>query len=517
MKKTVNTILTPEEAYNPDVTKHTVAKLINVKVEDITEIVWKKRSIDARKNPVKIHAELDIYVNKKSDNEIFAFTPQNVTNAPEIHIIGAGPAGYFAALELIENGYKPIIFERGKCVSERKRDIALLSQGKELNTESNYCFGEGGAGTFSDGKLFTRSKKRTETQKVLNLLHRHGAVNQILYEAHPHIGTDKLPVIIENIRKTIEQAGGIIHFNDKVTDFIISGNTVKAIEINYKEIVPVQKLILATGNSASDIYELFYNKKIPLEPKGFAMGVRIEHKQELINSIQYHSKKYDHWLPPASYSITQQIDGRGVYSFCMCPGGIIVPSTTEINRTVVNGMSNSTRNSIFANSGFVVELQPADFASFGRGGVMSGIDFQSYLETLAYKKTESQFKAPAQRMLDFVQHKKSKNIPACSFMPGVVSLPLHEWLPPVIGNKLQKGFIAAGKRINGFLTNDAVITGVESRTSSPVKIVRDKEKFYHVTIHNLYPCGDGAGYAGGIVSAAIDGILTAKAVLKNFQ
>jgi len=512
MKKNIQTLLTPFEAYNSLETKRAVAKILHTDIENITEIVWKSRSIDARKYPVKIHANIDIYINQKPDIEPFRYLPENVSQSPEVHIVGAGPAGYFAALELIEKGLKPVILERGKNVSERKRDIALISQGKSLNTESNYSFGEGGAGTFSDGKLFTRTKKRDEIQRVINLLHKHGADSQILFESHPHIGTDKLPEIIENIRKTIIDAGGIVLFNHKVTDFKISGNKITEIEINNDFFIPVRTVILATGNSARDIYELLNRHNILMEPKGFAMGIRIEHQQELINSIQYNSKKYDKYLPAASYSIAQQVDERGVYSFCMCPGGIIVPATTEHQKTVVNGMSNSKRNSIFANSGFVVELQPCDFESFGRGGVLSGIDFQSHLEELAYKNGEPEFIAPAQRMLDFVQGKTSKTIPPCSYNPGVVSSPIHKWLPPVIGKSLQKGFFAIGKRINGFLTNDAVIVGVESRTSSPVKIIRDKEKHNHINIKNLYPCGEGAGYAGGIVSSAIDGILTARKI-----
>lgn len=511
MKKSIQAVLTPEEAFNPAATKATAAKLAQIPYSQICDIVLTSRSIDARKHPVKIHAGFDIYT-EPQQSKTFVYNPKNVTFSLEIHIIGAGPAGYFAALELIERGYKPIIIERGKNISDRKRDIALLAQGESLNPESNYSFGEGGAGTFSDGKLFTRSKRRDEVQRVLNLFNLHGASDNILFEAHPHIGTDKLPAIIENIRKTIEQAGGVILFNHKVTGFRFSNNKITALEINHGEIISVEKVILATGNSAQDIYEKLHGNQILIEPKGFAVGVRLEHKQELINTIQYHSKNYDSWLPPATYSISHQIDGRGVYSFCMCPGGIIVPATTTPQQTVVNGMSNSKRNSMFANSGFVVELRPEDFADFGRGGALAGLDFQANIEKLAYKNGASEYYAPAQRMLDFVNNKISKNIPPCSYMPGVVSSPLHNWLPRLIGKHLQKGFAAIGKHIPAFLTNDAVIVGVESRTSSPVKIPRNKTTLNHPECQNLYPCGEGAGFAGGIVSSAIDGILTAQAI-----
>ncbi len=512
MVHNIKTVLSPHDAFNPEATTAALARHLKIEASHIRAVRWISRSIDSRKFPAKIHATLDVYVGENPKKEAFDYQMQNIENAVEVHITGAGPAGYFAALELIEQGFKPVIFERGKDISNRKRDVATLSRNQELNPDSNYAFGEGGAGTFSDGKLYTRSKKKEEIRKVLNLFHLHGAQDEILYETHPHIGTDILPAVIENMRKTIQNAGGKVLFDHKVTNLFFEGNTVVAIEVNNSLKISVQNLILATGHSAHNIYEMLNNNKIALESKGFAMGVRIEHPQELINSIQYHTHKYDKWLPAATYAITQQINNRGVYSFCMCPGGIIVPATTETDGTVVNGMSNSNRNSEFANSGLVVEIRPDDFQNYGRANALSGLDFQRNLEQMAFNNGGSGQIAPAQRMYDFAKGRISGSLPKCSYMPGVISSPMNLWLPDIIGKTLQQGFLSIGKRIPGFLTNDALIVGVESRTSSPVRIPRDKETYNHIAVSNLYPCGEGAGYAGGIVSSAIDGILVARAI-----
>lgn len=517
MIKTIESTLSPKDAFNYENTLHFVANRLGVSVSNISGIRWIYRSIDARKRPIKVNAKFDVYLGEKPEKNEICFEFKDVSRAPEIHIVGAGPAGYFAALELIQHGFKPVIFERGKYVSSRKKDIALLLKNAGLNPESNYAFGEGGAGTFSDGKLYTRVKKKEEIKKVLQLFYFHGAQENILFESHPHIGSDVLPRVIQNIRETIENAGGKVLFNSKLTGWKIENDKIQQLIINHSEVYDVSCVILATGHSARDIYQLISDSQLMLEPKGFAMGVRIEHPQELINAIQYHGKNHDPWLPPASYSLSRQVDGRGVYSFCMCPGGIIVPATTDERQTVVNGMSNSRRNSPFANSGLVVELRPEDFTNFGRGGIFGGLDFQQHLEELAYRNGGSGQIAPAQRMLDFVNGKLSPNLPKCSYMPGVVSSPMHAWLPDVIGNTLRKGLAGYGKQIHGFLTNDAVVVGVESRTSSPVRIPRDKVKMHHVQIRNLFPCGEGAGYAGGIVSSAIDGMLVARTISNQYS
>lgn len=516
MKHHINTTLPPAEAYNIEATKAKISKILKIGVGDISAIIWKNRSIDARKHPVIIHSSIDVYVGETPQVNNFQYHLQDVSKSEPIHIIGAGPAGYFAALELIELGLKPVLYEQGKDVSRRKRDIATLARNKGLNTESNYAFGEGGAGTFSDGKLYTRTKKRDEVAKVLNLFNYHGAPDEILYENRPHIGTDILPRVIENIRKTILEAGGEIMFDHQVTNLSLTANRVKSIEINHKTQIPIKRLILATGHSARDIYEILYNNRVDIEAKGFAMGVRIEHPQELINTIQYHTPNYDKHLPPATYTITQQVTGRGVYSFCMCPGGIIVPATTENDCTVVNGMSNSKRNSAHANAGLVVELHPQDFMSYSPHP-LSGLDFQRKLEQQAHINGGYGQIAPAQRVNDFIKGLQSTNLPKSSYIPGIATSPMHLWLPPIIGKTLQQGLKQIGKIMPQFVTNEAIIVGVESRTSSPIRIPRYKDTFNHITITNIYPCGEGAGYAGGIVSSAIDGILTARAIANKQQ
>ena len=480
-----------------------------------------KRSVDARQKQLKVN--LTLLTNEQGelvekdapiplyDAPIF----QDVHHAEHsVNIIGAGPAGLFAALTLIEHGIKPIIYERGKDVTERKKDIATLNRNQGLNTESNYCFGEGGAGTFSDGKLYSRSKKRGNMQRVMELFHHFGAKDNILYEAHAHIGSDKLPRIIRAMRECIIEHGGEIHFGtciSTLSPFVLSANN---------------PTILAIGHSAHDTYQMLLDEGVLLEDKGFAMGVRAEHPQALINRLMYHdpSPELIQILGNASYSLITQVQGRGVYSFCMCPGGHIVPAGSALNSCVVNGMSASHRNSPFANSGMVVEIRPEDLVSivqeFRSSGIqdfkLKGLAFQQYLEQLAYKHGGQPSMAPAQRLKDFVESRYSKTLPTCSYLPGMVSSRLDEWLPAHIGKRLQQGFRDFDRKYRGFLTNDAIILGVESRSSSAVRIPRDPDTLQSISTPGLYPCGEGAGYAGGITSCALDGINVALAVIRSF-
>lgn len=506
MQKTIRLVLSPQQAHQEFDYKKYIAEQTGLKEAQITDFEIRKKSIDARSKEVKIIIDTLIFIDEPApQKEEFNPHYQNVDNKPEVHIIGAGPAGLFAALKAIEKGYKPIILERGKEIRQRRRDIALLSREHLVNPESNYCFGEGGAGTFSDGKLYTRSKKRGSVKRILELLKYHGADEKILSEAHPHIGTNKLPGVIMNIRQTILDAGGKILFNTKLNDFIIEDDKIKSIITQNGNKIDVRALILATGHSARDIYYLLDKKGILLEEKSFAMGVRVEHPQDLIDSIQYHCDIRSEYLPAAAYSLVNQINGRGVYSFCMCPGGFIVPSATEANQVVVNGMSPSSRNSKFANSGMVVEIRPEDAKDFQKYGKLALLKFQEHLEHMAFLNGGYKQTAPAQRLHDFVNSKLSSDLPETSYHPGIASSPLHFWLPEHIGKRLQEGFKIFGKKMYGYLTNEAVILGVESRTSSPVRIPRNKENYHHLQIKNLYPAGEGAGYAGGIVSSAVDG------------
>jgi uncharacterized FAD-dependent dehydrogenase len=437
----------------------------------------------------------------------------------EVIIVGAGPAGLFAALRLIELGLRPVIIERGRDVSARKRDIARISRQQIVDPDSNYCFGEGGAGTYSDGKLYTRSKKRGDNSRVLELLCLHGANENIMYEAHPHLGTDKLPGIISQIRKTIVDAGGHFILEKKVTDFVIEGDSIKGVVTSDNEKYQSDYVILATGHSARDIYSICLNRGVDLEMKPFAMGVRVEHPQELIDRIQYHGNSRGEFLPAASYNMAKQVDGRGVYSFCMCPGGFIVPSATAQEEVVVNGMSPSERNSPYANAGIVVEIKPEDLIKYSSFGEMAGCEFQKEIERAAWKNGGHTQRAPAQRLVDFVSGEASGSLPKVSYTPGVTSSPLHSWLPKAVGRRLRDGLRLFGSQMHGFLTNDAVVLGVESRTSSPVRIPRDGEKLHHIRISGLYPCGEGSGYAGGIVSSAVDGMRVAEAIdlsIRNF-
>ena len=467
-----------------------------------------KRSIDARQRQVMINMQLKVYINEiPTDDEYIHTYYGDVSDKSPVIIVGAGPAGLFAALRLIELGRRPIIIERGKNVHERRKDIARISREQIVNSESNYSFGEGGAGAFSDGKLYTRSKKRGSVDRILNIFCQHGADTSILADAHPHIGTDKLPVVIENIRKQIEKSGGEIHFETRMDKLLIKNDEIIGVETqNGKEFhAPV---ILATGHSARDVYYHLYESGIELESKGFAVGVRLEHPQHLIDQLQYHNPKgRGEYLPAAEYSFVAQVNGRGVYSFCMCPGGFVVPAASGPNQIVVNGMSPSNRGSVWANSGMVVEIRPEDIDQYSRYGVLSGIKFQEELEYQCYVNGNCKQTAPAQRMTDFVNKKVSFDLPKSSYTPGVISSPLHFWMPEFITSHLREGFSYFGKISKGFLTREAL----ETRTSSPVRIPRYKENMQHVRIKGLYPCGEGAGYAGGIVSAAIDGERCAEA------
>ena len=505
MQKIINLSLSPKRASEEKYFKHDAAEFLHLKEEEITSIKILRKSIDARKKFIKINLQLEVWWGEPPVKERFELNLKDVSDKPTVIIIGAGPAGLFAALKLIEKGLKPVIFERGKDVKERKKDIQALNTNKSVNPESNYCFGEGGAGTFSDGKLYTRSKKRGDVNRILNILQLHGASKNILSDAHPHIGTNKLPGIIVKIRETVKNAGGEIYFNTRIDDFIIENNEIKGVVTQNGEKVFGKAVISATGHSARDIYELLYKKNILLEEKSFAMGVRVEHPQGLIDSIQYSCKIRSDYLPAAAYSLVSQVQGRGVYSFCMCPGGFIVPAVTGTEEIVVNGMSPSGRNSKFANSGTVVEIRTEDFPEREKYGVLAGLKFQEQFEKLAFQNGGRGLTAPAQRLHDFVNGKISASLPETSYYPGIVSSPLHFWLPEHIGKRLREGFKIFGKKMNGFLTNEAVILAAESRTSSPVRIPRDRETLQHPQIKNLYPCGEGAGYAGGIISAAVDG------------
>ena len=491
------------------------SKLLEVDKKDISGVKVLRKSIDARKKEIIFNYKVAVYIREsvpeKSD---YKFDYKDVANAKEIHIVGFGPAGMYAALRCIELGYKPIVLERGKNVQDRRRDLRAINQEHFVNEDSNYCFGEGGAGTYSDGKLYTRSLKRGDVRRIFENLVFHGATEQILIDAHPHIGTNKLPKIIKNIRENIIKFGGEVHFETRVTDFIVKNNKLKAIQLQNGQEMSVNSVILATGHSARDIYELLHKKEIALKAKSFAMGVRVEHPQEIIDQIQYHcSGERDELLPAAAYSLVQQVNNRGVYSFCMCPGGFIVPAATANGEVVVNGMSPSRRNNKYANSGIVVELDiDKDFKKYEHLGPLKGLQFQKDLEKLAFTSGGRNQTAPAQRLGDFIDGKLSTNLNDCSYQPGLKSAPLHSLLPKIIGGRLRKGFAAFGKKMHGYHTNEANIIGVESRTSSPVNIPR-KENLEHTEIEGLFPCGEGGGYAGGIVSAAMDGERCAEAAI----
>lgn len=505
MIKEIDIIVSPRIAADQKLYLAEAAKKAGINLKDITYSKLVRRSIDARSKLIKVSLRVLLVtdnISYKPHHAVFEYP--DVSNKEEVIIIGAGPAGLFAALRLIEQGKRPIVLERGKNISERKKDIALLNRNESLNKDSNYCFGEGGAGTFSDGKIYTRSKKRGNVRKILEIFHYHGASEDILIESHPHIGTDKLTQIIKSIRQTILNSGGIIHFNTRVVDFMLKGDTINSVLTHKGDNISAKAVVLATGHSARDIYELLHKKNIEIESKPFAMGVRVEHPQPLIDYIQYNGYE-NNYLPAASYSLTTQVANRGVYSFCMCPGGTIVPSATDVDEVVTNGMSSSRRNSPYANSGIAVEIRNEDLKEYAQYGNLAGLKFQKELEQMASRNGGIEQTAPAQLLGDFVQGKLSQRLVDCSYNPGILSSPLHFWLPSHISNRLQKGFSDFEKKMKGYLTNEAIIIGVESRTSSPVRIPRNTETFQHIRIKNLYPCGEGSGYSGGIVSSAIDG------------
>lgn len=506
--------VSPETAGSPTALQHFVAKHSGIPFTDIRHIEILKRSIDARQRAVKINLKVLVFV--EEDVEILPVSPpqyDDVSKAEEVIIIGAGPAGLFAALRCIELGKKPIVLERGKDVRARRRDLKKLNIEHIVNEDSNYCFGEGGAGTYSDGKLYTRSKKRGDVMRILELFVAFGATRQILVEAHPHIGTNKLPKIIQDMTRAIREFGGEVLFESRVTDFLIRNQEIQGVALQDGSQIAARKVILATGHSARDIFELLHRKNIAIEAKPFALGVRVEHPQALIDKIQYHTENRGEFLPPSSYSIVKQVEGRGVYSFCMCPGGVIAPCATSPGEVVTNGWSPSKRDQATANSGIVVEVRPENFRAFG-DSPLAAMYFQQDVEKRAWIAGGRTQTVPAQRLVDFSNGTASSNLPVTSYKPGIASVELGSVLPDFIHKTLQKGFQEFGKSMKGYYTNEAVVHATESRTSSPVRIPRDRESFEHIQIKGLYPCGEGAGYAGGIVSAAIDGERCAeKAVL----
>lgn len=532
----------PEQAASEQSLKQYISREKGLDIRTINAIRTLKRSIDARQRTIYINLTVRVFVNETPSEEEFERTNYpNIEGRPAVIVVGAGPGGLFAALKLIELGLRPIVIERGKNVRERKEDLARISREHKVDAESNYSFGEGGAGAYSDGKLYTRSKKRGSVEKILNVFCQHGASPTILSDAHPHIGTDKLPRVIENMRNTILACGGEVHFQTRMEALLIEGQKVKGIETHDGKTF-LGPVILATGHSARDVYRWLYAHGVQLETKGIAIGVRLEHPSMLIDQIQYHNKNgRGKYLPAAEYSFVQQVDGRGVYSFCMCPGGFVVPAASGPHQLVVNGMSPSNRGTKWSNSGMVVETRPEDLLlpemqlqadpisgsqealteelilrdgklPDGTVHTLAMMRFQEKLEQICWQQGNMRQTAPSQRMVDFTRKKLSYDLPATSYSPGLVSSPLHFWIPPFLSERLSKGFQLFGKSSRGFLTNEAVMIAVETRTSSPVRIVRDKDTLQHLTVEGLFPCGEGAGYAGGIVSAGIDGERCAEAV-----
>jgi uncharacterized protein len=526
--------LLPSEADNENIVTQYIASSAGTAITAVTGYRIQKKSIDARGRQAWVNLTVTAFINEPFTT--LPFTPvvfKDVSKAvKKVVIIGAGPCGLFAALQLIEQGIQPVILERGKNVRDRRRDLAILNKEGIINPESNYCFGEGGAGTYSDGKLYTRSHKRGDINRILQLLFQFGATENILYEAHPHIGTNKLPQIITTMRLQIIESGGLFLFEKKVTDFILDNNIIKGVKTADGDLFEANAVLLATGHSARDIFQLLLHKNILIEAKPFALGVRIEHPQSLIDSIQYHSSNRGDFLPPASYSVVQQVEGRGVFSFCMCPGGIIAPAATNANELVVNGWSPSKRNNPFANSGMVAEVGEKDMHAYLKKhqprlqkkddpllaqSPLSGMFFQQWTEQKAFVAGGGRFVAPAQRMTDFVNGKTSASLPACSYLPGTNAVNLQQILPAFIYKSLQQGFKVFGQKMRGYLTSEAIVVATESRTSSPVRVPRHPVLFHHPQVKNLYPAGEGAGYAGGIVSAAMDGERVARAIAATIR
>ena len=524
----------PEQAASEEGIKRYLSKEKGLDVRTLNQVRVLKRSIDARQRTIYVNLKVRAYINEFAQDDQYIHTEYpDVSSRPRVVVVGEGPGGLFASLRLIELGYRPVVLERGKDVRERKKDLSNITKTQKVDAESNYCFGEGGAGAYSDGKLYTRSKKRGSVDKILNVFCQHGANTNILADAHPHIGTDKLPRVIENMRNTILQCGGEVHFQTKMTSFIIDGDKVIGVEaVNLQtgtEETYRGPVILATGHSARDVYRYLAASRIEIEAKGIAVGVRLEHPAHLIDQIQYHNKNgRGKYLPAAEYSFVTQVDGRGVYSFCMCPGGFVIPAATGPQQLVVNGMSPSNRGTAWSNSGMVVETHPEDVASFVQehqailqsdaslsssseeevlspDSPLTMMHFQQIVEKQCWQQGNMKQTAPAQRMADFVNNRLSYDLPKSSYAPGLISSPLHFWMPSFVSKRLQEGFKTFGKNAHGFLTNEATLIAMETRTSSPVRILRDRDTLQHVRLHGLFPCGEGAGYAGGIVSAGVDG------------
>lgn len=515
MTEETTLVFQPRDAVNEMIVKSKVSSSLDIDINRIKKIDIIKKSIDARQRNVKVILTLRAHIDNIETPGDYNFSyPVLPENAPSVIIVGAGPAGLFAALQLIRSGIRPLIFERGKDVDSRRKDLAMISRNQKVDFDSNYCFGEGGAGTFSDGKLYTRSKKRGSVQEVLQILHQHGAKENILYEAHPHIGSDCLPGIIKNIRKTILEAGGHIYFNTRVENLLIDDLQVKGIvTANGQEFLG--RVILATGHSARDTFRMLDKLNVAMEAKGIAVGVRLEHPQELIDRIQYHSEKgRGRFLPPAEYSLVTQIDERGVYSFCMCPGGVIVPSASGDRQSVVNGMSASARGSRWANAAMVVQVKPEDVCG---NSPLKILEYQEQIENDFFDAAQGSQKAPAQRLTDFINAKKSATLENSSYAPGIFSARIDQLLPPNISSRLRKGLIEFGKKKRGFITPQATLVGAETRTSSPVRIPRNAETFEHPQFKGLCPVGEGAGWAGGIVSSALDGLNAARAIARNIN
>lgn len=517
MRKIIEIPLSPQLVFGDGRLVQSFARALRVDKTDIRGIRILKRSVDLRSKNIWVRVLAEVFINEPFIDKPIQRNYPNVSDKHRVIVVGTGPAGLFAALKLIENGFKPIVLERGKNVSGRKKDIAALNREQKVNPDSNYCFGEGGAGTFSDGKLYTRSTKRGNVGSILETLVWHGANPDILIDNHPHIGTDKLPAVIERMRESILKAGGEIHFECRVSDLIIREGSLLGVIDQHGKSYQAKAVILATGHSARDIYELLEKNEVSLEFKPFAVGFRIEHPQELIDSIQYKSKTRPRFLPAASYSLVAQAEGRGVFSFCMCPGGTIVPSATAPDQVVVNGMSNSRRNSAFANSGIVVSMEESDLGKYPFTGALKGLQFQEMIENYAFQAGGSCQKAPAQRLVDFMAEKTSAHLPDSSYFPGLTPYPLHQLLPSFITERLRIAFQQFDSKMRGYISESAVLTGVESRTSSPVRIPRDPQSLEHLHLKNLYPCGEGAGYSGGIVSSAIDGERVAQSIVDRFS